>query len=355
MTELNRQGNLRGKLASGFTLVELLVVIAIIGILVALLLPAVQMAREAARRTQCLNNLRQLALAAETYENTYRSFPRGSNSTPKDGWNWGFGWGVTLMPFMEHSATYAKMDVTGRTSNTLGLLIYTSGFPGGNRQNARALSGVGMPEFTCPSSELPKFGLDMGAAGLPITPGAPSPFYTAISGSITHPSRINNDAGTNGNVKAIGIYSFGGVMIPQKAQVRIRNIKDGVSNTMLLAEQSDYCRDPNNQPFDCRSDHGHTIAMGSCSKQGGVLTDTRAFNVATVRYAINDKKWNQLGVGINTNAGGPQNMPIQSVHTAGAHVAMADASVHFISEETAITILYAMADRDDGSALDNFK
>ena len=98
------------KLRPGFTLVELLVVIAIIGVLVGLLLPAVQAAREAARRMQCSNNLKQIALPMHNYESTYRSLPPAytvdENGTPLHSWR------TLLLPYMEQQALYQKIDLT---------------------------------------------------------------------------------------------------------------------------------------------------------------------------------------------------------------------------------------------------
>src|SRR5687767_15347657 len=101
------------KLRPGFTLVELLVVIAIIGVLVALLLPAVQAAREAARRTQCSNHLKQLGLAAHNFNDIRGFFPpsRVSNDATDTAKNW-VTWSVLLLPFVEQQNYYNQWDVT---------------------------------------------------------------------------------------------------------------------------------------------------------------------------------------------------------------------------------------------------
>lgn len=117
----------RSRHLSGFTLVELLVVIAIIGILVALLLPAVQAAREAARRSQCINNFRQVGIASHSYHDTKKHFPDGMGvwsqtypcTVPRrhpklsaGGW-WGWGWGAYILPYLEERSVAESIDWTG--------------------------------------------------------------------------------------------------------------------------------------------------------------------------------------------------------------------------------------------------
>ena len=107
-----------------FTLVELLVVIAIIGILVALLLPAIQAAREAARRTQCVNNLKQIGIGLQNYHDTFRSFPPGTLFWPAaganpNGDNQMWGWSALLLPFVEQATLHDQMRVTTWTLRQL--------------------------------------------------------------------------------------------------------------------------------------------------------------------------------------------------------------------------------------------
>ena len=90
---------------SGFTLVELLVVITIIGILIALLLPAVQAAREAARRAQCVNNLKQIMLGMQTYHDSYQVFPMSTGWGPQYGGAYYFSDKVALLPYLERSGS----------------------------------------------------------------------------------------------------------------------------------------------------------------------------------------------------------------------------------------------------------
>src|SRR4026208_1947602 len=124
----------------GFTLVELLVVIAIIGVLVSLLLPAVQMARESARRMKCSNQMKQFGIAMHNYVDIHQSFPIGHmfrgifDGNPNDAQGGsGFGWGSAILPYIEQNALYSQFNfslpITTNTSTTPNLIIAQTHLP----------------------------------------------------------------------------------------------------------------------------------------------------------------------------------------------------------------------------------
>jgi prepilin-type N-terminal cleavage/methylation domain-containing protein/prepilin-type processing-associated H-X9-DG protein len=334
-----------------FTLIELLVVIAIIAILIALLLPAVQKVRDSANRAQCLNNLKQLALAALGYSDMQATFPAGSAYSPRtySGTNHDFGvsWSMQLLPFIEQDAMAAQFDYTGRFHTCTGLIFGSNPWGlDGNTQNGNLVKGRIIPLLFCPASPLPRFTL---TSTLPLISPPPAPegvlssTYMAINGAIDHPSTLNFDAAVNVN-DAIGKVSYGGVMHLMQGQ-RLADITDGTSNTLLLGEQSDWCRDATNTPIDCRGDFGHGFTMGMRS------SEHRSFNAVSVRYKINSRAWNQIGVG--TNYYGP-NRPLLSIHPGGINVARADGSATFVSETMALQTLFDLCNRNDGHALADY-
>lgn len=287
---------------SGFTLIELLVVIAIIAVLIALLLPAVQQAREAARRSQCKNNLKQIGLALQTYHDTALMFPPGcSNSN-----GWGMSWWVGILPYTDQDAVFKKMSFRVPGSNN------GAGYAESNTNGNAAgtpLHGFKPAYMLCPSSPLdPLLGTNLVVAT-----------YAGISGN----TRDVTQSGGH------GIVSGAGVLLPM-GRVTIAHITDGTANTIIVGEQSDRATDGS----DIRSGTQHSSWMGcggggnSPPPTGSWTGDNRTFNLTTVRYKVGYK--GGIGnPGMATNCG--TNKGIQSAHVGGAHVAMADGTVRFIS------------------------
>jgi prepilin-type N-terminal cleavage/methylation domain-containing protein len=335
---------------SGFTLIELLVVIAIIGILVSLLLPAVQAAREAARRTQCANNLKQVGLAVLQYEVPFKVLPAGCKPSPKGGW--GHSWGAAILPYLENMNVYAKFDFDGSKS-TNGTqhtgLVYgpNSANIVANVYNGNLLSGVMISSYACPSSNVDRWMITT------LTPPGPAGVmandYMAIAGSVDYRGTINYD-NTTVYYASAGQQSNGGAL-HMYDHVPLSQVRDGTSSTMMIGEQSDWCLDSSGAPIYCRSDMGHGFCM-SCSPAG--TADNRFFNGTTVRYPINSRAWNQTGVG--TLANGTANVsgcnrPLLSAHPGGTHGLFVDGSAHFLAESLDLQTLYNLCNRDDGKII----
>lgn len=324
----------------GFTLVELLVVVAIIGVLVALLLPAVQAARESARRMRCGNNLKQLALAVHNYHDTYRVFPSsvygykacdpGAGQTPDPLPLAVTGW-VGALPFFEQGTIASRYNFSQAASHA------TSTSPGnpnpvvgdavtsGNAQ----LFTQKLPVFICPSDP-----------NDPFQP-ADSPFYSIKVGSDLRGARINYDFSTNCSV----VCNFWKSLAPQNRNMfgensttRMNEVTDGLSTTIMLGETT----------LDVVNGNGNTWGYrgwvmngvdASCTQQNG-----RGINVWDRGPTRPQRILGQLGswswVGSN--------------HPNGAQIALGDCSVRFISQTTDFTMLVRLSRIADGEATGDF-
>jgi len=322
---------------SGFTLVELLVVIAIIGTLVGLLLPAVQSAREAARRTACMNNLKQLGVAFQSHASARKELPKGGVKCPTAAF-YGHSWWVPMLPYIEESNTFLRFDKTGAETGTQYLSTGWIGLDDSvfNGHNRALLSGYQLSVGICPSSPL--------AARQSQTSGGASvtffqPHYVGISGSSDHPSAFTMIGGNGG-----GITSYGGCLIANQA-VKVAQITDGLSHTMLVGEQSDYSILSNGTRKDCRSSRGG-FSMSLSSYFPG---DPRLWNLTTIRHPIS-KDWDLANA---CYEGGPlgSNSALQSAHPGIVLILFADASVRVVNDSTDVTTLKRWSDRDDGQSV----
>ncbi len=198
----------------GFTLIELLVVIAIIAVLIALLLPAVQAAREAARRAQCVNNLKQLGLAAHNYLSVNNVYPCQSVQNTNQ-WSWEPSWVAAILPQFEQTPVYNAINFN-LPMLELGFISSTS--PGGSANSTAGL--ININSLACPSESLthtPSFGGSWGT--------------TNYAGNYGGPGMIRSCTGII--VPPRGDFF---VSSPNQGPVTIASVTDGTSNTAMFSE-----------------------------------------------------------------------------------------------------------------------
>ncbi len=338
----------------GFTLVELLVVIAIIGILIALLLPAVQAAREAARRSQCANNLKQLGLALHNYHDVYKTFPvggmaPGTVNVHTNAWSWGLSWMPRIMPYTEQTAGYQKMTWIGDHPGW----TYAAGT---GPINGAAWRDVRLTVLLCPSSPLEAM-VDAGQNGFTIT----RPHYTGIAGAADGNGFTNRQYNVASccdccaPVPAGGFQSGGGSLVTGK-YIGIHQMTDGTSNTMMVSECSNFVYNAAGTKKDQTVTSVHGFLMGSpwpISVEQAVRDywsgnasnlAPRLFNCTTIHYPPNSVSVAWPGVGAND---GPNN-GIYSPHPGGVQALYGDGNARFISDTIDMLTLRLLATRDDG-------
>jgi prepilin-type N-terminal cleavage/methylation domain-containing protein/prepilin-type processing-associated H-X9-DG protein len=333
---------------SGFTLVELLVVIAIIGILVGLLLPAVQAAREAARRMQCSNNLKQMGLALHNYHDTFNRFPGNTGSLPTDN-RTGASWLVQILPQLEQTAAYNQLVWVGTDF--------------GDRLSANrnwlVMSQVRVPSYRCPSSPLEPLRTQTAhsatqALGAPATYQIQIPDYVGNVGYwniLPAPGGpgMRADRGRNiwtgyGWLQDTGIIAIWNEMYQGP---KMSSITDGTSNTIAIGEHSDFEYAPGGGKTDTRpgSGPGGMWNAGRCFWASGGWTH----NVTAVRFPINHLRFNvnptnQAFTGLHNG--------YRSPHTGGVQFVFGDGSVRFLSNNIDHGVTFnALCGRDDGTVV----
>jgi len=328
-----------------FTLVELLVVIAIIGIFIALLLPAVQAAREAARRSQCVNNLKQLGLAMANYESTYKAMPRIvyphmdiTTSANEGGWNGTASAHTLLLPFMEQANVYSKVAWGNRWYQGTNATLMTT------RVNA----------LLCPS-DTPYAGRSTGGVN-----------YGYSMGSCTGYAETASPRGA--------------AMLEYGVEVMLADIRDGTSNTILASEfnagdatgsyytrESDWARSVPRPaavaPATTTAFWDQTMidTFGASAESliptwQGVNAGEYWMNPAAHKTWLNtlappNWKYPSGNIGGGGDADGSGIYPARSRHPGGVNAALVDGSVRFISETINLATYQGLGSRANGESV----
>ncbi len=309
--------------ATGFTLVELLVVIAIIGILIALLLPAVQAARESARRVHCTNQLKQLALAALNHHNTHNLFPPGVDRTTSRR----SSLFIFLLPYLEGGAFYELWRQPGADRQQLAATVLTS--------------------LVCPSDLIPRN---------PVASPSGTSWYglTSYGGNGGTRSFHPNSP----DLKADGMFfEVGPTSRPERNQraVRIADVTDGTSQTLFFAERSHH--DPNYDSFAAQGWEQTLGQYGYWTGSGGnlALGDVTLSSHAPVNFRLAFSYTDRAGANPPVNSSGEfryyadlRLCAFGRINRGWSNFALADGSVRLLNDGIALEVLRALSTRNGG-------
>ena len=321
--------------SAGFTLVELLVVIAIIGILIALLLPAVQAAREAGRRMECLNNFKQTALGLQAYHDTMGSFPIGDAEWPRPlvGGASMVTWLVAVLPFIEQDALYQTID-----QNVVWPIYYnpSTKFPPGNAEAWR----TNIPTYTCPSDD--NDDPPPGGAWIGFSHGNVVGCFSADGtyGEPGVPLDGCNDGAENPSV-ASGKRAIFNINLAH----RIRDVADGTSHTVAISEiiagapGTGDQRGMWSQDWGCHYEHMH----GPNSKRDAVVGWAFPGGCDPVKHYCDGSAgcWSTI------------HFAASSYHPGGVNVGLLDGSGTFVNDKIDLAVWQALGSINGSDDLRN--
>jgi len=297
-----------------FTLVELLVVIAIIGVLVALLLPAVQAAREAARRASCSNNLKQIALALHNYHDVHLTFPSGWLDNPianEEAW----GWSALTLPYIEQAPLHATLGVTKAR-----LVDQLRSLNGANGPAVAAAARTVLKVFICPTDSGHQgglvhtnrhFGGGIGFAAAGFTGNTTLVGVSNYMGVAGHRDVVN--AAPNSGI-FFGNCSGDATICPNQVSsaVRMGDVADGTSSTLMVGERD---------TFNCRSGTWLGVRNTNGSNDRGVVV-VIGHSHPKLNQDVKAVTWDTDRIGCGEG--------FSSLHPGGAQFAAVDGSVRFI-------------------------
>jgi len=309
-----------GVARKGFTLIELLVVIAIIAVLISLLLPAVQNARESARRTQCRNNLKQIGLALHNYHDAHGSFPPGCLAISYAGVGYGtpmsepsrtqvaggWGWSVMVLPFLDHAPLYNSLNANGNN------------FPSSPTVYTKQV----LPVFLCPSDYTKDIVTSTAMGGDGANDGHAKSSYPAIFGSTT----VNYINTATSPTRGMFWYN---------SAVRIRDAIDGASNTLMVTERV----------WDGKDSETRRGAIWAGKCPGANVPLNAGNKYSTFVRAQNHPDW--LIMGLNNNSA-------MSRHQDGVFFVLGDGSVRFLSKHTDGATYQRLGQMADGEVIAEF-
>ncbi len=354
--------------SKAFTLVELLVVIAIIGILVALLLPAVQAAREAARRTQCKNNLKQIGIALQNIHDAEGALPQGIYTDPTDAKSPGLSWLSRLLPYIEEQAKYDQIaqhkppGFKGSAWEYYNPFGYAASLPG----KVIPSSNQPIPGFNCPSSNLPLLVPD--DVPKQVARGLATTCYKGSKGAGGHDG-VGVMVRPNANPSIVGTFTkvrFGDGHSPDPMELlhldrrryQFKQITDGLSKTVLAAESAyaiEYSSTGDNQRW--------PIWIGT---PGGDWEETVLYKTDfTINCEFGEKKefWRFADPAVRATRDklfaynddrrrSDVNDCAYGWHTGGVLCVFADGSVHFLSEDLPHRIHAYLGVPNDGNVIE---